>query len=286
MAGRGAALAALGVGILVIVGARLVIPTAPPLYDGILPLEPYRWLEPPPGQHGGAKGATAQIPVKGGKGPLIAVATPELEPQAQIYASPEGLTLPPGTRLIKVSIEPVPVEGVPADGHIDGNVYRLSVTDQDGTPLTAPASALVSIVLRAADPTLGEATIEQFSNGSWVPLKTSSAGFGASFLSVVTEFGDFAVIAPGAGPSAPTTSSPATPATSSASDSAVPIGSPRPSTGAGPPSAPLGDAGAIFPDWLLPALAAIGIATLILGYRSTRRSRRDPSRGADKRRRP
>ncbi len=141
MGRRGAALSALGAGFLVIVAARVLVPSAPPLYDGVVPLEAYRWLDPPPpGQHGGAKGATATISVQGGKSPLVAVATPELEPQAQILAQPGGLTLPAGAKTIKVSIQPVPAEGVPTDGHIVGNVYRITVTDQDGTPITAPAS--------------------------------------------------------------------------------------------------------------------------------------------------
>ena len=58
---RAAALSALGAGLLVIVAARLLVPAAPPLYDGVVPVEAYRWLDPPPGQLGGAKGATADI---------------------------------------------------------------------------------------------------------------------------------------------------------------------------------------------------------------------------------
>ena len=185
---------------LVILAARLLVPSAPPLYDGVVPLEAYRWLDPPPsGQHGGAKGATAVIPVQGGKSPLVAVATPELEPQAQMLAPPDGLTMPAATTAIHVSIEPIPAEGVPTDGHIDGNVYRFTVTDQRGTPITAPASARVSVVLRAADPTLTDATVERLVDGTWQPSKSSSQGFGGTFLAIATDFGDFAVVAPGVG---------------------------------------------------------------------------------------
>ena len=47
----------------------------------------------------------------------------------------------PGARGIKVAITPVHPDVAPASGHIDSNVYRISVTDDSGTPLTAPASA-------------------------------------------------------------------------------------------------------------------------------------------------
>ena len=201
MGRRGAALSALGAGFLVIVAARVLVPSAPPLYDGVVPVEAYRWLDPPPpGQHGGAKGATATIAVQGGKSPLVAVATPELEPQAQILAQPGGLTLPAGAKTVKVSIQPVPAEGVPTDGHVDGNVYRIIVVDQDGTPITAPAAALVSVVLRAADHTLSEATVERYADGAWQPGKARAADAGPSFLAVATDFGDFAVVAPGPAP--------------------------------------------------------------------------------------
>ena len=283
MARRGAALSGLGAGFLLIVVARLVLPAAPPLYDGIVPIEPYVWLDPPPGETGGAKGASADIPVRGGKSPLVAVATPELEPQAQIFAPPEGLNVPPGARTIKVSIEPVPSEGVPTDGHIDGNVYRINVLDDTGTVLTAPASARVSVVLRATDPAQPEATIARFSAGSWQPLKTSSSGFGGSFISVVTEFGDFAVIVPGPGRTAPATAPQAPSPGASVAASLPSTAAPGQSSGSNVPTSS-GDVSSL-PGWLLPALAVLAIGLAFLGYRVARRRRRDRYRGAHRVRR-
>lgn len=271
MARRGAALSALGAGVLVIVAARLLVPSAPPLYDGVVPLEAYRWLDPPPpGQHGGAKGASADIPVRGGKSPLVAVATAELEPQAQILAPPAGLTLPPGTKTIKVSIEPVPPPGFPTDGHIDGNVYRFTVTDQNRTPVTAPSSARVSVVMRAADPTLSEATIERFVNGVWQPSKSSSEGFGATFLAIATDFGDFAVVAPGAAAIVSPNPAPTESPIESASGVAI-------TTPGAPPTPTASSTRAAddssLPAWLLPALGVFALGVMIVGYRAARRSR-------------
>ncbi len=278
---RAAVLSVFGAGLLLIVAARLALPAAPPLYDGIVPIEPYRWLDPPPGQLGGAKGATADIAIRAGKSPLVAVATPELEPQAQIFAPPEGLTVQAGARTIHVSIEPIPSVGAPNDGHIDGNVYRMSLVDDTGVALTALASARVSVVLRATDPAQGEATIARFANGSWQPLKTSSAGFGGSFIAVVTEFGDFAVIVPGPGSSAPASESP------SDGHSNVPS---APSTG-GPSHSPIASAPTVPPDntgpasFVLPGMVVLVVGLGLLGYRGVRRRRRDPYRGAHRVRR-
>jgi hypothetical protein len=277
VAGGRAVAGVLGAGFLVVVAARLLLPAAPPLYDGIVPIEPYLWLDPPAGDPGGAKGATAQLTDRNGKSPLVAVATPELEPQAQIFAPPEGLTIPSGGRTIKVSIEPIPTEGTPADGHIDGNVYRISVVDENGVALTAPASARVSVVMRATDPAQAEATIARFSAGTWQPLKTSPSGFGGSFVSVVTGFGDFAVITPGPGPSL--AASAAGPASSDGATAGAASAGPSAPAGSTLPVSPPGDSP---PGWLAPALVAGALLVGVVAVRFTRRGRRGrgPYRGA------
>ena len=112
-----------------------------------------------------------------------------------------------------------------------GNVYRILVTNQDGVPITARATDKVSVVLRGPG-SLAAATIERFTvAGGWQPLSSNDAGFGSTFLAVVTEFGDFALVVAGPGP----TVSPA------ASRTAPSIGPPAPSlaTSAGPPGSGL-----------------------------------------------
>jgi hypothetical protein len=172
------------------------------VYDGVVPAEPYLWLDPPPGHPGNPQGATATLPLKDGKSPLVAVATPELVPQAQVFAVPAGLILPAGTTGIDVSIAPVEPPGQPTDSHIEGNVYAITVTNQAGAPLTADPAALVSIVLRAPDPATATAMIGRWDGTTWQAFQASPAGAGATFSAVVTQFGDFAVLLPGATASA------------------------------------------------------------------------------------
>jgi hypothetical protein len=267
------ALVASVAGLAVVVAARLASPDAPPLYDGIVPVPPYVWLEPPPGRPGGAQGATATIPVSGGSSPLVAVATPELVPQTQIFAVPEAFRLPVGARSIRVSITPVGAEGAPTDAHIDGNVYRISVTDQAATALTAPESARVSIVMRAADPTLAEGTIARLVDGTWRPLRTSLSGQAGMFIAVVTAFGDFAVLAPGPGPSGAVASE----QVSASAGPSMPTGSPaaEPSVGRSPPAPapqrPAPGAGSP-PPW--PVLGLLFLALVASASAAVMRSRR------------
>jgi hypothetical protein len=193
-------LAALAVGLLIVIGAQLTTQLpGPPLYDGIVPYEPYRWLSPPTGYPGDPKGVSATVGIEGRRSALVAVATPELSPQAQVFAVPGALTLPAGATSIKVSIKPVRVSTPPPDSYVDGNVYRIELTDQAGTPITAPAEQQVSVVLRSANQLLPEASIQRFGGAAWEALETSATGPGV-FSAVVTEFGDFAVVAPGTSP--------------------------------------------------------------------------------------
>jgi len=211
-------IAAIVVGLALAGLSRFFVPAAPPLYDGVIVNEPYRWLEPPPGGLGGAQGFTSQDGLEGGKSPLIAAQTPEQPPQASVFAPPGALNLPSGTSSLKTSIAPIPAEGAPADGQIAGNVYRIQITNQNGLATTAPADAFVSVVIRGPEGTT-DATIERFENGTWKPLKTDHAGYTSGFLTIVTEFGDFTLVAPKTGTSSsasgssgasPTTSAPTT----------------------------------------------------------------------------
>jgi hypothetical protein len=241
-------LACLAVGFAWVALIQVMAPAfTPPLYDGVLPIDAYRWLSPPPGRHGGALGASSDVPVTENESPLVAIATSEEPPQAQIFAAPGSFTLPPGTTSLRVAIAPIPAVGTPANGQIVGNVYRITVETQDGTPLTAPASARVSVVMRAPEDVF-EATLERYQAGSWQPLKTSPAGLGGMFLAIVTEFGDFALVE--AGPPG----------------SFATVG---PDASAGPPG---GGTGTSPPTWLV-LVAGLGLATgaAVLLFLTTRR---------------
>ncbi len=185
------------------VSALIVQSIAPlpgaPLFDGVPVIEPYVWFEPPPDHPSGATGVTDAVEIEGGKSGVVAVATSELPPQAQLFGIPGALTILPGATEITVSITPIEPYPAPAAAYIDGNVYRFEVVDQLGRPLTAPARATVSIILRQADPDLLDATIARYDGTAWVPLETAPTGVSA-FLAVVTEFGDFALVANGQSP--------------------------------------------------------------------------------------
>ncbi len=274
------AFASLAWGLFIIAITQVVAPHGgPPLYDGVMPLEPYLWADPPPDHPGGAQGASGTVTVASGKSDLMAVATPELSPQAQVFAVPGALTLPRGATSVKVAITPIAPTADPPTGYIDGNVYRFSVTDQAGHPVTANASQRVSIVLRSADPTLADAQIARFDGEAWRPLTTSPPDMpGGGFLAVVTEFGDFAVVANGVSPyPTPPTDGSTVPAEPSATAGAS---APRPSATPAPnaTSASTGGPG-LDPVAIAIVVVAVG-GVIAVAARSRRRRRSRPYRGA------
>jgi hypothetical protein len=266
-------LVALGFSLALLVRIRDPLP-APPLYDGVVVVEPYVWLDPPPDEPGGAVGTSAKIAAAGGQNRIVAVATAEQPPQAQILATPGALVLGQGATSLSVSITPVePVQPV-QDGYIDGNVYRFVVIDQLGRPATAPASAYVSILLRTANPADVDGTIEQFDGSRWVPLQSSSEG-GTGFLAIVTSFGDFAVVGTGPSPFAtPTPIATEAPPTAAATDVSTTPEATNPGAGTPTPSASPAASSDTLPVPLLAAVGGIVAIVVVLAVVLLARRRR------------
>ena len=216
-----------GLGVVLIGIAQLIAPlTQPPLYDGVTQNLPYIWLVPPAGAKGGATGKSGTAAVDNGVSRLVAIDTPELDPQAQVLATSGALTLPAGTTSIRFSITPILPATLPPDGYIDGNVYRISVTNQAGIELSAPASALVTVVLRSPHSDIDRAMWLDSGQG-WQKLASQNQGPGV-YLAVVTHFGNFAMVAPGAAPTPYPTASPPGGVVASAAPTAA-AGSDQPS---------------------------------------------------------
>jgi hypothetical protein len=188
---RSEGLIVLAVGVAVIALAQLGTPhRAPPLYDGVVVEEPYRYLSPPPGAAGGPKSYSSTEPVQGGQSAELVAATPESPPQAQLVAAAGAFQLPPGSTALTVSIQPVAPASSPPDLVLVSNVYRFSATDQAGAPLKPAAE--VTLLLRASTADPNPATV-RWNESAWqeVPSEHEIAGM---LSARVTELGDFAVV--------------------------------------------------------------------------------------------
>jgi hypothetical protein len=163
--------------------------SAPPLYDGVVVTQPYRWVLPPPGQPGDPGSFSEAEPVQNGLSAAFAAATTETPPQAQLLASQGAFAVPSGTTQLQVSLTPI---APPVAGSIVGNAYRISVTDPSGAEVPLEPSTQVTIVLRAPAGTTG-ASIVRLVNGSWQAVSSVPAGAQDSQLAAVETLGVFAI---------------------------------------------------------------------------------------------
>jgi hypothetical protein len=190
MRSRAAAAMTLAAGLaLVVVAGVADRGSAPPLYDGVVVTEPYRWVNPPSGQLGDPGSFSQAEPVQNGTSPAFAAATRESPPQAQLLASQGAFAVPSGTAQLQVGLTPI---APPVGGSIVGNAYRISVTDASGAVIPLEPAAQVTIVLRAPAGTTG-ATIVRLVGSTWQAVPDAPAGSQDSRLATVGTLGVFAI---------------------------------------------------------------------------------------------
>jgi hypothetical protein len=205
-----------GIGLVVLGQLAATAPPAP-LFDGLVVEEPYRFVEPPPGGVGDPLPVEVTEPVADGAVALLAVATSEVPPQAQVISQADAFAISADTTSITVSLQPT----APHDVQVAGNVYRLSITDQAGAAIAVRPAALITIVLRAPEAVVG-AQVARFDGTQWVPLPTDHGGLPDLYAANIDQPGDFAVVLTGA-------ASPSGPASSASTQAS----SPAPSAGSG-----------------------------------------------------
>jgi hypothetical protein len=191
----------LGLGALAVAATLLAIfwttrewDAGPPIYDGLpLQTEPYRYLQPAPGQATTAPPTSGSENVKpSNQGLPFIVNTNESPPQAELQADPNALAIPPGVQNLTITITPVPPAAPIPNGRLDGNVYRTSVTAPGGAPVGVLPGKHVTVFLRGTGVS-GKTVIDRFSAGRWSPLSTQVPGTGFHAADS-DQLGDFALV--------------------------------------------------------------------------------------------
>jgi len=220
---------AIGLALLLVVGRRAI--GQPPLYDGVLIEDPYRYLEPANGAPGNPSAGTQSVPLDAGVSPALLVATVENPPQAELIVDRDSIALAPGTTAIKVTIQPIPPPQ-PAGAaqspalRLTGNVYEFIMTNQAGVSLKLQPGKTVTLVLRSPN-NVANGIIARFTDGRWMQLPTDNGGLIDLYSTNTSDLGTFAVTLSGATASQNPVSSPG------ASVPAIPA--PAPSEGFGAP---------------------------------------------------
>jgi hypothetical protein len=183
-----------------VLAVQILAPVGVPLYDGVVVQEPYRFLHPQAGEAGSPTTFESRIEVTGSESPQVTAPTLESPPQAQLIALPGAFTLPPGATSLDVSVTPIEPPAVPAGGEIAGNVYRITIVDQAGTPVAIRAcEGCISLVMRAPESMTGEARLQRFADGAWTDVETIHAGVAGMYATNPTALGIYAIVTGGDG---------------------------------------------------------------------------------------
>jgi hypothetical protein len=194
------------VAVVALVSVWRVLPGAsPPIYDGNCIADPYITL----GSSPAPQPATMTYPASTSPFPASEVFTSETPPQAQLLMESASFD---DTTALTVTVAPVAAPAVkPANGAIEGNVYKFSAVDAAGADVTPRPNVLLTIVLRATK-SVPAPTIDRFNGTTWTPLTTLNSGCGNTFDATSTQLGEFAAVATGTSPTQPATSSGGIPA--------------------------------------------------------------------------
>ncbi len=177
-------------GLAVIAMVQLLMPVRqPPVYDGVVVEEPYRFANPAGTEAGNPTSYTGSEPVTGTQSPAFAATTGESPPQAQVIAQTGAFAITGDITELRVSITPAAPD--PPDS-VTGNAYRFDVTKPDGTAVTIQDSSFVTLVLRAPTGTT-DVTIVRLDGGAWQPVPTMSSGQPDAYLANVDALGVLAI---------------------------------------------------------------------------------------------
>lgn len=174
---------------------------AVPLYDGIgFPDEPYRYVVVPAGvKHGPppkAQVAVTSRVVHGANQDRLDVASDEQGPQVLLVLPDGALHAGLAATAITVTLSPHPPDTRTADGPIDGNVYRVTVTAQPDLPVTYAGGNGPSLVyLRAATTAPAPPVMEHRAAPAspWAVLPTTRSGQDV-FLASYAGAGEYALV--------------------------------------------------------------------------------------------
>lgn len=162
---------------------------AVPLYDGIgFPDEPYRYVTAPAGaKHGPpAKPAQADAAASAGSNTAeLTLQTDEQGPQLLVQLPPGVTTLPPSARTVTITATPLAPDAQPADGTIDGNVYRISLISDAGAASFGKDVGQSLLYLRAASNIPAPPVMEYrpTPQAAWAALKTGRGGADVAVIS-------------------------------------------------------------------------------------------------------
>ena len=163
------------------------------LYDGVVVEDPYRYVAPAPGQAGTPGTGEAVNQVVGSSSPSIAVLTSESPPQAQLIAPIGAFALPAGTTSLTATLTPLAPTSAQTQAGTVGNVYRMTITDQNGQQVPLATGVQATVILRVPDQNV-QVAVGRWDGSAFTILPTTTGNQADLLRAQVDSLGDFALV--------------------------------------------------------------------------------------------
>ena len=164
-----------------------------PLYDGVVVEDPYRYAAPSGAQAGTPGTGEAVNQVVGSSSPSIAVLTSESPPQAQLIAPIGAFALAAGTTSLTATLTPLAPTSAQTQVGAVGNVYRMTVTDQNGQQVPLATGVQATVILRVPDQNV-QVAVGRWDGGAFTILPTNTGNQADLLRAQVDSLGDFALV--------------------------------------------------------------------------------------------
>src|SRR5207302_532188 len=104
--------------------------------------------------------------------PTTFVYTRERPPQATLILNEKAIQPRPGLTKILITVRPVTPPARPRIGVLDGNVYRVAISGNNGAPVTLSSAGVTVVQLRGTG-SRGKPMLERYTGGGWEALATT-----------------------------------------------------------------------------------------------------------------
>jgi len=164
-----------------------------PLYDGVVVEDPYRYAAPSGAQAGSPATGESVAQVTGTSSPSVVVSTGENPPQAQLIAPTGAFAVSAGMTSLTGTLTPLAPTAAQAQAGAVGNIYRMTVTDQNAQPVALAIGAQATVILRAPDQNV-QVAVARWDGTAFTILPTTTGNQADLLRTQADSLGDFALV--------------------------------------------------------------------------------------------
>lgn len=185
----------------VVVAVTMVATDHPvrPLFDGLTPPPPYRWVNPPPGYGTNIKATSDEVSVTLGDGGSVPAGPTAVNGQVTLNLPQGAIATRPGEKAVSIAVVPLDAERLgqlPSGLVPDGNAYDIRMTYRPSRTAVTSLAVPGNVVLATPEP----ASVLVFSADGrhWETMETVRVGGPDSVGATFWRAGHYVAAIPGA----------------------------------------------------------------------------------------